>query len=225
MTTALTNPNVFTHLFHKEQTAMTSSLDVAEYFGKRHKNVLQAIEMLECSEEFNRLNFQPVKYRDQKGEMRKCYRLTRDGFTFLAMGFTGKKAAKFKESYILAFNEMEKWIKQREAVKGNQPLLNEAIHYQEIKTGKKDIHAYCRENNLVYLVAIGSSRKKWLKVNGYPNDDEIRQHLTQAQLSLIDQLIVENAVMLKLGLTYDERKEKLKDSALFYWQQLNQKAA
>lgn len=85
MTTELTNPNVFAHLFHKEQTAMTSSLDVAEYFGKRHDNVLQTIKNLDCSEEFRRLNFQPVKYRDQKGEMRKCYRLTRDGFTFLAM--------------------------------------------------------------------------------------------------------------------------------------------
>lgn len=216
-------PNVFNHLFHKQQVAMTSSLDVAEYFGKRHDNVLQTIERLDCSPEFNALNFQSVKYRDQKGEMRKSYRLTRDGFTFLAMGFTGKKAAKFKEAYITAFNEMEMWITQRQAVKGSQPMLNEAIHYQEVKTGKKDVHAYCRENNLVYLVAIGSNRKKWLKLNGYPSDDEIRQHLTQAQLSLVDLLILENAVMLKLGLTYDERKAKLTDSALYYWQQREQK--
>lgn len=47
-TTALTNPNVFAHLFHKEQMAMTSSLDVAEYFGKRHDNVLQTIKNLDC---------------------------------------------------------------------------------------------------------------------------------------------------------------------------------
>lgn len=62
MTTELTNPNVFAHLFHKEQTAMTSSLDVAEYFGKRHDNVLQTIKNLDCSEEFRRLNFQESCY-------------------------------------------------------------------------------------------------------------------------------------------------------------------
>lgn len=217
-------PNVFNHLFRKQQVAMTSSLDVAEYFGKRHKNVLQAIETLECSDDFRRLNFQPSYYHNEQNKRQPMFRLTRDGFTFLAMGFTGKKAAKFKEAYITAFNEMEMWITQRQAVKRTQPMLNEAIHYQEVKTGKKDVHAYCRENNLVYVVAVGSNCKTWLRLNGYPSDDEIRQHLTQAQLSLIDLLIVENAVMLKLGLAYAERKAKLTDSALYYWQQREQKS-
>lgn len=70
----------------------TTSIDVAEKFGKQHKNVLQAILALECSDEFNRLNFQPVKYVDEKGERRPMYHISRDGFSFLAMGFRGKKA-------------------------------------------------------------------------------------------------------------------------------------
>lgn len=85
----------------------TTSLKVAEHFKKQHKNVLQAIEQLECSEEFNGLNFQPVEYIDAKGEKRPCYEMTKDGFVFLVMGFTGKDAAKWKEAYINAFNKME----------------------------------------------------------------------------------------------------------------------
>jgi len=85
---------------------------VAEKFGKQHKNVLQAIERLECSADFNELNFQPVKYKDPKGELRPYYNMTRDGFVFLVMGFTGKKAAKFKEEFINEFNRMEQHIRE-----------------------------------------------------------------------------------------------------------------
>lgn len=84
----------------------TTSLIVAEAFEKEHKNVLRDIENLECSERFNQLNFEPVEYKDAKGEMRPAYRLTRDGFAFLAMGFTGKKAAAWKEKFLEAFNAM-----------------------------------------------------------------------------------------------------------------------
>lgn len=70
----------------------TTSLIVAEAFEKNHFDVLKAIKNLECSPEFNKRNFAVVEYKDAKGEMRPAYRLTRDGFAFLAMGFTGKKA-------------------------------------------------------------------------------------------------------------------------------------
>lgn len=86
----------------------TTSLIVAQAFEKEHKDVLKAISNLECSLEFNERNFAPVEYKDAKGEMRPAYRLTRDGFAFLAMGFTGKKAAAWKETFLEAFNAMEK---------------------------------------------------------------------------------------------------------------------
>lgn len=97
---------------------VTTSRAVAEQFGKQHKNVIQAIEGLratldetEDGKEFNRLNFQPVTLPDAKGEARPAYLLTRDGFTLLAMGFTGAKAVQFKVAYINAFNRMERLIK------------------------------------------------------------------------------------------------------------------
>ena len=92
----------------ENQQITSSSLDIAAHFDKQHKDVLRAIRNLECSEDFNGRNFAPVKYKDEKGELRESFKITRDGFTFLAMGFTGKKAAAWKEAYINAFNQMEK---------------------------------------------------------------------------------------------------------------------
>lgn len=97
----------------REGKVVVSSRDVAEKFGKLHKNVMQSIENLECSTSFNELNFQPVEYVDRKGEKRPEVLMTRDGFTFLAMGFTGAKAAEFKEAYIAEFNRMEAELKNR----------------------------------------------------------------------------------------------------------------
>ncbi len=89
----------------------TSSLKVAEAFGKRHDNVVRSIQSIECSPEFNALNFEAVEYLDKKGEKRTLWEMTKDGFMFLVMGFTGKKAAQVKEAYIKAFNEMAEQIK------------------------------------------------------------------------------------------------------------------
>lgn len=91
--------------------AITSSFNVADYFGKQHKNVIQKIESLDCSEEFMTANFSAVVRNIKAGfheRQEKYYQMTKDGFIFLVMGFTGKKAAQFKEAYIKAFNEMEK---------------------------------------------------------------------------------------------------------------------
>lgn len=71
--------------------AVTTSFAVAEYFCKRHDNVLRAIANIECSEKFNALNFEDVTYTDAKGEQRPMYQITKNGFVFLVMGFTGKK--------------------------------------------------------------------------------------------------------------------------------------
>lgn len=88
--------------------AVTSSLAVADYFVKRHKDVLRKVESLECSPEFTERNFALSEYTDATGRKLPCYQITRDGFAFLAMGFTGKRAARFKEAYITTFNQMEK---------------------------------------------------------------------------------------------------------------------
>lgn len=91
---------------------ITNSRAVAETFGRLNKNVLQGIQNLECSPEFARLNFQPCEtpHPTIKGRMITSFDITKDGFTFLVMGYTGKVAAQFKEAYIARFNEMEETL-------------------------------------------------------------------------------------------------------------------
>lgn len=90
----------------------TDSLTVADRFGKRHCDVLRSIKMLKCSKDFNERNFASVEYLDQKGEKRTYYDITRDGWMFLVMGFTGEKAAEWKEKFIAAFNRMEAAVRE-----------------------------------------------------------------------------------------------------------------
>ena len=104
----------------REGVLMVSSREVAENFGKQHKDVLRAIRNLECSAEFSERNFAPVEYLDAKGEARTEYGMTRDGFTFLVMGFTGKDAAAWKEKYISAFNAMEVRLRNPVVLSGPQ---------------------------------------------------------------------------------------------------------
>lgn len=100
----------------------TTSLAIAERFGRLHTNVLRDIENLECSDEFSALNFEGCAYKGGNGKLLPMYAVTKDGFMFLAMGFTGKEAAAWKERYIAAFNAMEsKLIEQAAAEQIPQP--------------------------------------------------------------------------------------------------------
>lgn len=86
---------------------ITTSLAVSNHFQRNHKDVLSAIRSLDCSPEFNKRNFTPITYTDGRGRQKPAYEITRDGFSFLCMGFTGRAAAQWKEKYIAAFNALE----------------------------------------------------------------------------------------------------------------------
>jgi anti-repressor protein len=88
---------------------VTSSRKVAEDFGKEHKNVLANIrEILVAENQATKLFFETS--HEYRGQTFPEYLMNRDGFTLLAMGFTGKKAMQWKMKYIAAFNEMEKQL-------------------------------------------------------------------------------------------------------------------
>lgn len=90
--------------------AITTSKAVADFFGKRHSHVLEKIESLDCSPEFTSANFSAHVEIIKAGAVEresKYYEMTKNGFIFLVMGFTGKRAAQFKEAYIARFDEME----------------------------------------------------------------------------------------------------------------------
>ena len=96
----------------KDGKAVTTSLKIAEVFGKQHKHVIDSIRKIEAPTAFTEPNFRPSEYIDNTGRKLPMYLVTRDGFTLLAMGFTGKAAMQFKVAYIEAFNAMERTIKE-----------------------------------------------------------------------------------------------------------------
>lgn len=103
-------------IMHNKQ-AVTTSLRVAEVFGKDHKHVLETISNLAAEKSAAKF-FSEATY-DNRGKQYPMYYMNRDGFTLLAMGFTGKKALQFKISYINAFNSMETQIKTGYVIPGS----------------------------------------------------------------------------------------------------------
>lgn len=89
----------------------TTSLAVAKFFGKNHKDVIRAIANLHISEEFTERNFAPSEYVDSTGRKLPMYEMTKSGFAFVGMGFTGPQATQFKEAYIERFDYMEEQLR------------------------------------------------------------------------------------------------------------------
>lgn len=161
--------------------AVTTSVAVAEYFGKRHDNVIQKIKLLDCSSEFNALNFKDVTYTDAKGEKRPAYQITKNGFVFLVMGFTGKRAAAFKEAYIAEFDRMENELRLSSGclIKGDSRTV--VVHFDE--AGNVTSTERVSDNAVVTTI---SQFKFWMEKNGWLviHRDDIRKMTVEQLVSL-----------------------------------------
>lgn len=130
-----------TQLVHLSNNRLvTTSLLIAQNFGKKHAHVLRDVENLECSQEFRESNFGLSSYLTSQNKEMPMYEITRDGFVFLCMGFTGAAAAQWKERYINAFNQMANHIvanhTQLEALKAaylqDNPDAEKLLRYREM---------------------------------------------------------------------------------------------
>lgn len=118
---------------NKQHQSITTSRIVAETFEKNHFHVLRDIRELQCSDEFRATNFGlmvEMKELPQGGAARsEYYEITKDGFTFLVMGYTGEKAAKFKEMFIEAFNTNEALLASDDYILlRSQEILKERVN-------------------------------------------------------------------------------------------------
>lgn len=164
---------------------VVSSRRVAELFNREHKNVLASIETCGCSIEFNRLNFKPTYYKDSQGRKQPEILMTKDGFAFIVMGFTGKKAAQFKEAYIKCFNEMERFIRSRNLARLEFPELTDAI--KSVHTQPKFYH-YSNEADMINRAVLGMTAKKFREKRGLDKDESIREHIDPWQAEAIQKL-------------------------------------
>lgn len=153
--------------FLNGETPVVSSLDVARHFQRRHSNILRDIDRL-CSilpKSFNALNFGRVEITDVKGEKRRAYLLTRDAFSLLVMGMTGKAAILWKLRYIEAFNALE-----AAALENHADLARESGYRQGLDEGRaaalpelKAAEAKARQDTARLLWRFGPARKRRLR--------------------------------------------------------------
>lgn len=131
---------------------LTTSLKVADTFDKPHNDVMKSVRKLISEIDAGKISpvkmFDEASYVDKKGEQRPMYYMNRDGFTLLAMGFTGKKALEFKIKYIDAFNRMEEKLKELLAA-GKNALWQASRQqtkdtYKDLGTVKKLFIEYAR---------------------------------------------------------------------------------
>lgn len=125
-----------------DQQAATTSLKVAESFSKAHRNVLASIKKLTAENSAVKNMFAESTYVNKRGQEQPMYYMNRDGFTVLAMGFTGEAALQFKLMYIDAFNKMENALKKvakpdsymiEDPVKRAERWIEEAKERQELE--------------------------------------------------------------------------------------------
>lgn len=120
--------------------SVTTSLIVAEIFGKRHDHVLRDIQVMNCSENFRLANFGETPYtHPQNGQTYPMFEMTKDGFSFLVMGYTGEKAGQFKETFINEFNKRDSLLKNDDFILSEaQRILFERVESFKIQLKQKD---------------------------------------------------------------------------------------
>ena len=168
---------------------VVSSKDIAEHFGKDHKVVLRAIREILVEQNCATKFYQETTYQN-RGKDYKEYLMNRDGFSLLAMGFTGKKALQWKLKYIEAFNEMEETLKQgylEEPVNTNElncktykgvPVITIGDFAEIVKRNRTSILWHLKDKGLPYQLL----EKE--EVTAYKNENNIPMH------SAISKLIV-----------------------------------
>lgn len=172
---------------------VTDSLTVSKHFSKQHKNVIQKIESLDCSDIFTSANFsayvQKLNIGNSAVRDSKAYQMTKDGFVFLVMGFTGKRAAAVKEAYINAFNQMAEQLKKKPAaeplsyrimtvIENGQAIESKMIPNDAFIISKSRLAQLFNEPNLFSvdeLLTISSSVNKTIAEIAKLQDARIKQ--------------------------------------------------
>lgn len=208
-----------------EEILTTTSRDVAEVFGKEHKNVLRDIETLQCSGNFRKLNFELSEYKvDGNNKTYHEYIITRDGFTLLVMGYTGEKAMQFKEAYIRAFNEMEKELKRLyaerqqweiERAKGVlvRHILTDTIKMKVADSPHKKF-MYPNYTKMIYKSLFGKTLKELQEEYEVKAKETIRDYLTAEQLKDVESMEMLVSSLINCGWGYEQIKEFIQQNSI-----------
>lgn len=200
---------------NKEEVVTCTSLDIAETFGKRHDNVMRDIRELECSDEFGLLNYEESTYINSQNKKLPMYYMTKDGFTLLAMGYSGDKAMRFKEAYIRQFNAMEKALigKMKEREKGiavRQALTNTIQKSQENE--RMHGHAYSTYTNAIYKAVFERNAKQLREEYGIGNKENLRDYFSAEDLMAVQSMEMLVSGLINCGWGYDKIKDFIQEN-------------
>lgn len=208
-----------------EERLITTSLKIAEKFGKEHAHVLRDIRNMECSDTFRESNFGLSSYKSSQGKTLPMYEVTRDGFTLLAMGYTGKEAMKFKEDYISAFNTMENELKriyterqqwQIERDKGVviRHILTDTIKMKIADSPHKRF-AYPNYTNLIYRTLFGKTAKELEQECGVKARENLRDYFTGNALAQVQSMEMLVSSLIGCGWGYEKIKEFVSENCKY----------
>lgn len=200
-----------------EEQVVTSSRTIADYFEKRHSDVLRAIEMMGCSPEFTQRNYALSSYKDESGKSNKEYIITKDGFVMLAMGFIGEKAFKFKEDYIRAFNAMQKelertheerqqWLIEREKGKLVRHILTDTIKMKVAESPNKKF-MYPNYTKLIYKLLFNKTFDELKAQYGIKGKESLRDYLPNEELKELEEMEMLISSLIGLGWGYQQIKD------------------
>lgn len=229
-----------------EEVLTVSSRQIAEDFEKSHREVIYSIEGRTSDTERNSGTeiknkgiipmliqggnphvehyFIPSEYVGENGRKYKEYLITRDGFSLLAMGFSGEKALKWKLKYIEAFNAMEAELKriyterqqwQIERDKGVviRHILTDTIKMKITDSPHKRF-AYPNYTNLIYRTLFDKTAKELEQEYGVKSKENLRDFFTGEDLAKVQSMEMLVSSLISCGWGYDQIKEFIQKETL-----------
>lgn len=198
---------------------VTTSLIVAEVFGKEHSKVMRDIENLSCSESFRVANFGYTPYtHPQNGQVYHYYEMTKDGFSFLVMGYTGTKAGEFKERFINEFNKREAMLKNDDYIlMRSQQILQKRLEASEQKI--KQLEAETEQQQATIELQEKEIKQAAPKVNYYDTHLQSVNTLTTTQVAKEIGMNAEklNCKLKELGIQYKQSDQWLLKTPYDRW--------
>ena len=205
-----------------EEQLVTTSLKVAEKFGKQHKDVLESIREILVAENSATKLFKEDTYKN-RGKDYPMFYMNRDGFSLLVMGFTGRDALRWKLEYIQAFNEMEKELKRLyeerkqweiERAKG---ILTRHILTDTIKNIIPDSphkrFVYPNYTKLIYKTLFNMNMNQLREKYGVKSNESVRDYLTADELAEVETLERLISSLINYGWGYEQIKSFVMENA------------
>ena len=197
---------------------VTTSLLVAEVFGKEHSKVVRDIESLSCSASFNAANFGVITYIDSRNREQTAYEMTKDGFSFLVMGYTGSKAGEFKERFINEFNRREALLKDDDYIlMRSQQILQKRV--ENLQAENKRLENEKHRQQAIIELQDKEIKKAAPKVNYYDNHLQSVNALTATQIAKEIGMSAEklNSKLKELGIQFKQSGQWLLKSPYDKW--------